>query len=184
MPEKSEEALNIQLKPIGMIRTPYKERAPYQPIERDISEGKFRLILLPEYEKGLVELSKFTYIYVLSYLDRAGSVKKMTVSPPWPGGKKVGLFASRSPHRPNSIGISIVKLLRIEGREILTSPLDLFDYTPLLDIKPYFKELDSKEDANYGWLEGMEGKNHFIDHIRGVPHTHDHKHKGHDHENK
>lgn len=181
MSKKSENAFDIRLKPIGTIRTPYKERAPFQPIERDIGEGKFRIVLLPEYEAGLDELSRFRYIYVLSYLDKAGVGERMTVSPPWSGGKEVGLFASRSPHRPNPIGLSIVKLIRIEGREILTSPLDLFDDTPLLDIKPYFKKLDAKKDADYGWVEGMEGKEHFIDHVRGVPHTHDHLHKEHDH---
>lgn len=174
--------MDIHLKPIGTIRTPYRERAPFQPIERDIGEGKFRIVLDPEYEAGLEELSKFRYIYVLSYLNRAGAGVGMKVSPPWSGGKKVGLFASRSPWRPNPIGLSIVKLLSIEGNEILTSPLDLFDETPLLDIKPYFKELDAKEDADYGWVEGMEGKKHLIDHVRGVPHTHDHPHGGHDHD--
>jgi tRNA-Thr(GGU) m(6)t(6)A37 methyltransferase TsaA len=182
MSKKSEDILDIHLKPIGTIRTPYQERAPYQPIERDIGEGKFRLVLLPEYEAGLEELSKFRYIYVLSYLDRVGAGGRMRVSPPWAGGREVGLFASRSPRRPNPIGLSIVKVLRIEGNEVLTSPLDLFDNTPLLDIKPYFKDLDAKEDADHGWLEGTEGRGHFMDHIRGVPHTHDHPHGGHDHD--
>ena len=175
--------IDIIFKPIGTIRTPYKERAPYQPIERDIGQGKFRLILEPKYKEGLSELSKFTYIYVLSYLNQAVRGEKMTVSPPWAGGKGVGLFSSRSPNRPNPIGLSIVKLLSIEGTEILTSPMDLFDNTPLLDIKPYFRELDVKEDANYGWLDEMEGREHLIQHIRGVPHGHEghaHEKDGHD----
>ena len=175
--------IDIIFKPIGTIRTPYKERAPYQPIERDIGQGKFRLILEPKYKEGLSELSKFTYIYVLSYLNQAVRGEKMTVSPPWAGGKGVGLFSSRSPNRPNPIGLSIVKLLSIEGTEILTSPMDLFDNTPLLDIKPYFRELDVKEDANYGWLDEMEGREHLIQHIRGVPHGHEgHTHDRHGHD--
>ena len=171
-------ATEIGFRPIGTINTPYKERAPYQPIERNIGEGKFRLIILPEYEEGLSELSKFKYIYVLSYLDRAVRGRNMMVSPPWAGGKKVGLFASRSPNRPNPIGLSIVKIISIEGSEILTSPLDVLDNTPLIDIKPYFSEIDAKQDANCGWLEEMEGKEHLILHIRGVAHEHGHTHQG------
>ena len=94
----------------------------------------------------------------------------MLVIPPWSDGKEIGLFASRSPVRPNPIGVSIVKLLKINKNEIFTSGLDVFDGTPLLDIKPYVKDLDSKEDANYGWIEDMKDKEHLILHIKGIPH--------------
>jgi len=95
----------------------------------------------------------------------------MTVSPPWTPDTKVGLFASRSPARPNPIGISIVRVKKITGNEIITSGLDVFDNTPLLDIKPYIKDLDSKNDANYGWLDDLESnKQHLLLHIKGIPH--------------
>jgi tRNA-Thr(GGU) m(6)t(6)A37 methyltransferase TsaA len=92
------------------------------------------------------------------------------VSPPWTGGVKVGVFASRSPVRPNPIGISIVRIKGITDNEIVTSGMDVFDGTPLLDIKPYIKDLDTKHDANYGWIEDMDDREHLLLHIRGIPH--------------
>ena len=83
---------------------------------------------------------------------------------------EVGLFASRSPVRPNPIGLSIVRLKRIEGNVVYTSGLDVFDGTPLLDIKPYIKGLDSKDDANYGWIKELDDKDHLLLHIKGIPH--------------
>jgi tRNA-Thr(GGU) m(6)t(6)A37 methyltransferase TsaA len=94
----------------------------------------------------------------------------MMVSPPWADGKKVGVFASRSPVRPNPIGLSVVRIKNIVENRIYTSGLDAFDGTPLLDIKPYIKDLDSKSDANYGWIEEMDDMEHLILHIKGIPH--------------
>ena len=94
----------------------------------------------------------------------------MQVNPPWAGNKVVGVFASRSPVRPNNIGLSIVKIKKIIGRKIITSPLDVFDGTPLLDIKPYIADLDSKPDANYGWVEDLADREHLKLHIKGIPH--------------
>jgi len=95
----------------------------------------------------------------------------MLVSPPWIPGTKIGLFASRTGVRPNPIGISIVRIKKIEDAAIFTSGLDVFDKTPLLDIKPYIKDLDSKEDANYGWMDDLDSnKEHLLLHIKGIPH--------------
>jgi len=80
------------------------------------------------------------------------------------------VFASRSPVRPNCIGLSIVRIKRIINNEILTSGLDVFDGTPLLDIKPYIKDLDVKIDANYGWIEEIGDREHLFLHIKGIPH--------------
>jgi len=94
----------------------------------------------------------------------------MKVEPIWAGEIEVGLFASRSPVRPNPIGLSVVKPLSIEGNTIFTTGLDVFDGTPLLDIKPYIKDLDSKPDANYGWVEKTGDLRHLALHILGIPH--------------
>ncbi len=159
---------SITFKPLGVIRTPYTEDdAPFQAPRNGQDEA--RLVLYPEYEKGLKDLQTFKYIYVLFHLDRARKRVTMTAHPPWAGGKEVGLFASRSPNRPNPIGLSIVKIKEIRGREVITSPLDAFDGTPLLDIKPYIKDLDVKEDANHGWMDEKD-REHFKTHIKGVPH--------------
>ena len=153
---------------IGLIRTPYTDDAPYQPVEEE--GGEFRIELEPSLSEGLKKLESFRYIYVLYYVDRVSRDVETLVKPPWAGGYEVGLFASRSPVRPNRIGLSVVKLKKIEGNVIYTSPLDCFDGTPLLDIKPYIAELDSKSDANYGWVDELEDRDHLILHIKGIPH--------------
>ena len=95
----------------------------------------------------------------------------MVVNPPWSQGTTVGLFASRSPRRPNPIGISVVRVKKIVDNEIFTSGLDVFDGTPVLDIKPYLKDLDSKADADYGWIaDSGSDMDHLLLHIKGVPH--------------
>ena len=159
----------INFKAIGAIRTPYIDSAPYQPVDED--EGDFRIVVDVEYVQGLSDLAGFRYIYVIYYIDRLTRRPSMIVSPSWTPGTKVGLFASRSPARPNPIGISIVRIKKIVHNEILTSGLDVFDSSPLLDIKPYVKDLDSKTDANYGWIDDLDSnKEHLLLHIKGIPH--------------
>jgi len=109
---------------------------------------------------GLLELEKFKYMYLVFFADRVSREPEMRVSPPWAGGKQVGVFASRSPVRPNPVGLSIVRIKKIAGNKIYTSGLDVFDNTPLLDIKPYIKGLDNKDDADYGWIKGLDDMEH------------------------
>lgn len=161
--------ISFKLKQIGIIHTPYINNAPYQPVEED--EGDFRIVVEPQYADGLYKLAKFRYIYVIYYIHRAKRELSMIASPPWIGGEKVGVFASRSPIRPNRIGLSIVRIKSIVNNEVFTSGLDVFDGTPLLDIKPYIKDLDTKCDANYGWLEDMNNYKHLLLHIKGIPHN-------------
>ena len=158
----------LSFQPIGIIKTPYLDSAPYQPVDSDTQE--FYLELEPKYAAGLKGLDTFTYIYVLYYIDRLNNVSDMNVSPPWTGGKKIGLFASRSPLRPNPIGLSVVRIKKISGHRVYTSGLDVFDNTPLLDIKPYINDLDSKCDANNGWVQSMDEDEHLTLHIQGIPH--------------
>ncbi len=159
----------VEFKQIGAIRTPYIDSAPYQPIDK--AEGEFRIVLRPEYATGLANLDSFRYIYVLYLIDRLRRPAGMRESPAWAPGTNVGLFASRSPARPNPIGLSIVQLRAVSGNEVFTSGLDVFDKTPLLDIKPYVRDLDSKKDANYGWIDTVPGnKQHLLLHIMGIPH--------------
>ncbi len=161
--------INFKFKQIGIIRTPYVYSAPYQPVDED--KGDFCIVLDPKYREGLLKLKSFRYIYVIYYIDRLKRNISMVVNPPWAGGVEVGLFASRSPVRPNPIGISVVRIKKIIGNEILTSGLDVFDNTPLLDLKPYIKDLDSKDDANYGWVDSLDkDKKHLLLHIKGIAH--------------
>ncbi|MCX5859867.1 MAG: tRNA (N6-threonylcarbamoyladenosine(37)-N6)-methyltransferase TrmO [Proteobacteria bacterium] len=138
-------------KPIGHVMSPYKEKAPHHGRESD--KGDFRLVLDPEYAGGLDQLKQFKYIYVIAYLHKSGKKYPLRVSPPWAKGKEVGVFASRSPQRPNPIGLTITRVKKIRGNEIFTTGLDLLDGTPLLDIKPYIKDADVKSKANNGWIK-------------------------------
>jgi len=155
---------------IGIIHTPYINEAPHQPIAED--ENEFVVEVNEEYIDGLKNLEEFKLIYLIFYLDRTNQNVKMNIKPPWSKGKEVGLFSSRSPNRPNPIGLSIVKLKKIVGNKIFTSGIDVFNGTPLLDIKPYIKDLDSKLDANYGWVNNSEDEEHLALHIQGIPHSH------------
>ena len=157
------------LKSIGIIRTPYTTNAPNQSTEKQ--EGDFRIELNKEYTEGLFRLNTFKYIYVFYFLDRVIRKKEMQITPPmYPD--KVGLFASRSPNRPNPIGISVVKIKRISGNILYISGIDAFDNTPVLDIKPYFDQLDAKTDANTGWFNPEDDSDHFLLHLKGIPHQH------------
>ncbi len=161
----------MQFHAIGTIRTPYLTEAPYQPVRED--KGEFKIILNEDLVSGLQGLEKFHYIYVIYYLDRVPTGPPLTlVNPPWAEDVQVGLFASRAPHRPNPIGVSIVALKKIDHNILYTSGLDVYDQTPLLDIKPYIQDLDSKQDANLGWLNfnNREDREHLLLHIKGKPH--------------
>jgi len=167
--KKSEPGIvNFSFKQIGVIRTPYTDNAAYQPLTND--EGDFRIIINSQYKDGLRDIDRFHYIYVLYFIHRVTREISMSVRPSWTPGREVGVFASRSPVRPNCLGLSIVRIKDISNNQIVTSGLDVFDGTPLLDIKPYINELDSKTDANYGWLEDLDDRDHLMMHIKGVPH--------------
>lgn len=141
----------ISFSPIGIIHTPYKEMAPFRP---DIKAGgEFCLEVFPEFIEGLRELDRFSHIIVLFYLDRTKKHHLTAHPPKFNGTKEVGVFASRSPFRKNKIGMNTVELKKVEGNLIYTSPLDALDNTPLIDIKPYVKDLDCFPEANEGWLK-------------------------------
>ena len=146
--------MDILFHPIGWIHTPYQSSPPFQPDPE--AEGEFYIELNPELEEGLYKLELCRYIIVLFYLDRPDKPVTLKVKPPRGKGIEVGLFASRSPRRPNPIGISAVKLKSIEKNRLNISGIDVLDGTPLLDIKPYVKRLDIKEDSNNGWLDEVE----------------------------
>ena len=160
---------------IGVIHTPYGEdsHVPYQPIDAQTENGKSRFFVDVDvkYTEALYRLDSFRYMYLLYHTDRLRRPLESTVQPPWAGGMRVGVFASRAPARPNPIGLSVVRLLSIEGCRIFTSPLDVFDETPLLDIKPYIQDLDAKRDANFGWVDELPDRDHLMLHIKGVPHA-------------
>ena len=159
--------MTFEVHSIGRIITPYHERAPYQPVADEGSS--FWLEVDEEYARGLEGLATFNYIYVLFYAHQSRDFS-LTVTPPWAGGKSTGIFSSRSPKRPNPLVLSVVKLLRVEGNRVYISGIDAFNGSPLLDIKPYIKDLDSKDDSNYGWIDLTGDDEHFKLHLKGIPH--------------
>jgi tRNA-Thr(GGU) m(6)t(6)A37 methyltransferase TsaA len=145
------ESKKIILHPIGIIHTPYSETAPYTNYEE--AEGEFFVEVDKKYTAGLHLLDQLNYCYIIFHFHKTRKEPGLRVFPPRGGGKEVGLFATRSPNRINPVGITIARIRRIDGNRIYTSGLDILDGTPLLDIKPYIRDFDMKEDANLGWIE-------------------------------
>jgi tRNA-Thr(GGU) m(6)t(6)A37 methyltransferase TsaA len=183
----------ITFRPIGEVRTPYaQDWAPEQPIERPAEPGRFRVVVDREYAAGLAGLERFRYVTLVTALDRNAGPVALEVAPPWAEGRTAGVFATRAAQRPNPIGLHVVRLLKVEGNVLHTWPIDVYDGTPLLDVKPYLRGLDSKADADIGWLADLDGADHVLEHLRGLPHDHDHAHDrghhdgehGHDHDDE
>ncbi len=140
------------LQAIGVIRTPYatKDECPIQPGFASGSTGQVEL--LDAYAPGLQDIESFSHIYLLYRFDRAGEVK--LVRSTFLDDAEHGVFASRHPCRPNSIGLSIVRLIGRDGNVLSIEGADMLDGTPLLDIKPYIPKFDHMESASNGWVEG------------------------------
>jgi tRNA-Thr(GGU) m(6)t(6)A37 methyltransferase TsaA len=141
----------FELKPIGIIHSPYKtkEECPIQgPVK---PEGRGRIEIYPQYEEGLYTIETFSHIVLLYLLHKAGEIKLRR--PTFLDDSPHGVFASRHPCRPNGIGFSTVKLEKREKNFLEVSGIDVLDQTPLIDIKPYVPKFDSFKEANNGWIE-------------------------------
>ena len=141
----------IVMYPIGKICSPYKKskEIPIQGRFKDDIEAYIEL--KKEYVNGLKDLDNFSHCILIYYFHKSN---KITIEgKPFLEDKNHGIFAIRSPHRPNHIGFSVVKIQRIEGNKLYFTQVDMIDGTPLLDIKPYVKYFDSREDVISGWLE-------------------------------
>ncbi|HEY8090540.1 MAG TPA: tRNA (N6-threonylcarbamoyladenosine(37)-N6)-methyltransferase TrmO [Polyangiaceae bacterium] len=148
--------------PIGFVRSPFAERAdaPRQAVADGGKGVVGRIELLPGrgLEDALDGLGAFSHVWVLFVFHRNVEQARgwsPKVLPPR-AARKVGVFASRSPHRPNPIGMSAVKLERVEGLVVHVSNLDLLDGTPVLDLKPYVPYADAYPEAQSGWLEARD----------------------------
>lgn len=142
----------ICFKPIGIIHTPFKslKGIPIQPTMSD-TEGIIELFL--EYQPGLKDLDGFSHIICLFFFDMV----KLPVplqSIPFLDNIPKGVFATRTPFRPNPIGLSILNLTSISENKIYVKHVDILDKTPLLDIKPYVPQFDRRETIKIGWLRG------------------------------
>jgi tRNA-Thr(GGU) m(6)t(6)A37 methyltransferase TsaA len=140
----------IRFKPIGTVRSPFTEPrgTPIQPGAAPEAVGVVEL--LPEYQAGLEDLEGFSHI-ILIYLCHRATSWALKVKP-FLDDREHGVFATRAPARPNPIGLSVVRLERIEGTRLHIREVDIVDSTPLLDIKPYVPRFDTRAGATSGWL--------------------------------
>jgi tRNA-Thr(GGU) m(6)t(6)A37 methyltransferase TsaA len=147
----------LTLHPIGVIRTPFRDRAdaPRQPrARRDPSEGI--VVLRPglNFEQALEDLDGFEFIWIVSWFHKNANWKTK-VLPPRGSTVKRGVFATRSPYRPNPIGLSLARLISVKGRSVRVAETDLIDGTPILDLKPYLPYAEAFPEAGAGWLESL-----------------------------
>ena len=134
--------------PMGVIHTPYKRREDI-PRQGRLSEEICQIEVYPEYEEGLKDIDQCTHLFILFWL-HLGDRNRLLATPPH-SKEEHGVFATRSPNRPNPIAIDIVRLLKVEGNRLTVKGMDALDGSVILDIKPYFTDMDSIADARVGW---------------------------------
>ncbi len=141
----------IWMRPIGVIRSPFTETKgmPIQGVFAGDLEGVVEL--KEEYVAGLKDLAAFSHAILLYYFHHSDCEK--VVGRPFLESDEHGIFAIRSPYRPNHIGLSVVRIKRIEANRLHFTQVDILDGTPLLDIKPYVRQFDCREDARCGWID-------------------------------
>jgi len=140
----------IKYRPIGVIHSPFKETkgVPIQPAAGKGINGKVEVF--PKYTEGLKDIEGFSHIILVYHFHLSKNFSLRVI--PYMDNKLRGVFATRSPSHPNPIGISVVKLLRVKENVLFVQDLDIVDGTPLLDIKPYVPEFDTREIQKKGWL--------------------------------
>jgi tRNA-Thr(GGU) m(6)t(6)A37 methyltransferase TsaA len=148
--------MEIVYRPIGTVRTPFKERTgtPIQPAAATGAAG--RIEIAPEYVEGLRDLEGFSHLILLYHFHRSVGYELTVV--PFLDDEPHGLFATRAPKRPNAIGLSVVRLKSVDGCVLHIENVDLLDGTPLLDIKPYVPQLDLQDVEKIGWFARALGR--------------------------
>jgi len=147
--------MNIVLKPIGVIHSPFKDLdgMPIQPAGASGVKGTVEVF--EEYRTGLNDLDGFSHIVLLYLFHRSQGFSLHVV--PYLDTQMRGVFATRAPRRPNAIGLSVVQLDMIKDGILEIQNVDILDGTPLLDIKPYVPEFDTQVKVRTGWLENVKG---------------------------
>jgi len=142
----------IIIEPIGVIHTPNKEQkgTPIQP--RGAKGIKGKIEIFKKFKGGLLDIDGFSHIYVLYYFHKIAETSLKVK--PYLDDFEHGVFAVRSPKRPNKIGLSVVRLVSVENNILHVENLDMLDQTPVIDIKPYIPDFDIFEVDKIGWLNG------------------------------
>jgi tRNA-Thr(GGU) m(6)t(6)A37 methyltransferase TsaA len=153
---KTTSPLEIRLKEIGRVHSPFKHATgtPIQPFRTGSAPGY--VILRPELVDGLEDLDGFDLVWLIYWFHRASAAKMSVI--PYRDTVAHGLFATRVPARPSTIGMSCVRLLNIESNILRLAEVDILDDTPLLDIKPYVPQYDNYPVERCGWLDTVPDK--------------------------
>ncbi len=141
----------MEIRPIGVIKSEFTS-IEHMPIQPKSAEGHIGEVhIYEEFVDGLKDVEGFSHLYLLYLFHKVKGYRLSVV--PFLDTKEHGIFATRAPVRPNPIGISIVKLLAIDGNVLTVDGIDVLDDTPLIDIKPYVERFDKIEASMHGWLD-------------------------------
>jgi len=148
--------MKVEYRPIGVIHTPFKSREgmPIQPAGADGVRGTVEVFA--EFAEGVSDLSGFSQILLLYHFHKSTGYQLLVI--PFMDSHPRGVFSTRAPKRPNPIGISVVKLVKVDGSRLQVENVDMMDQTPLLDIKPYAPEFDHYPVERSGWLDKARGQ--------------------------
>lgn len=148
---------SLTLRPIGHLRTAQRVKfdAGHQPVAAREEESVIELVREPDLREALRDLEGFSHIWLVSWFHRNTRWRPLVLPPRGPA-KRRGVFATRSPHRPNPLGLTVVPLLGVEPLRLRIGPCDLIDGTPILDIKPYVPSADAFPEASSGWIEEVD----------------------------
>lgn len=143
---------SVVYQPIGIIRSPFKmpQDMPIQPVAAEGIEG--RIELLSEFREGLQDLEGFSHLVLIYHLHLSRGFSLLVR--PFLDDELRGVFATRAPRRPNSIGLSVVRLVAIDSTTLHIQNVDIVDGTPLLDLKPYISDVHPKGPFSLGWVTG------------------------------
>lgn len=145
----------IALHPIGVVRSAFIHPAD-TPIQAAGATGaKGSIEIHPEYAAGLADLAGFSHVIVIYHFHRMTKPQLTVV--PFLDTDTHGVFATRAPARPNAIGLSVLRLLEVDGTRLQVEDLDMLDGTPVLDLKPFVPQFDHREGVRIGWFEGKLG---------------------------
>lgn len=144
----------VEYLPIGRILSPFT-KATGMPIQPSAAKGvQGRVVIQAQFQSGLKDLDGFSHLILIYDFDRVEEYK-LTVTP-FLDDQERGVFATRAPLRPNPIGLSVVKLLKIQGNVLEIENVDVLDQTPLLDLKPYVPYFDRPERVRAGWIDRVK----------------------------
>jgi tRNA-Thr(GGU) m(6)t(6)A37 methyltransferase TsaA len=156
-PDQAKDLPRLVLEPIGIVRTSLatKVEAARQPRAAQGASARIELFPGRNFEHALEDLARWKLIWVIFWFHHNPGWRPKVLPPRSTSGRK-GVFSTRSPHRPNPIGLSVVRLEKVDGLNIHVLDADILDGTPVLDIKPYVAYTDSHPDAGNGWLDDAE----------------------------